>query len=180
LLTVPPDYSDRQLGGFGYFTVFEVAELMELSPKYALPILLYLFRRIERSLKGQPAAIVIDEAWIALGHEVFRERIRQWLKELRKANCLTILATQSLSDADRSGILDVLIESCPTKIFLPNVSARADDAAALYRRFGLNGRELDILATATPKREYYLTSEKGRRLIDLALGPLALAFVGGE
>ena len=45
-------------------------------------------------------------------------KIREWLKVLRKANCAVIFATQSLSDASRSGILDVLTKSCPTKIFL--------------------------------------------------------------
>jgi type IV secretion/conjugal transfer VirB4 family ATPase len=162
------------------FMTFEIEELMGLGEKYALPVLLYLFRRIERSLHGQPAAIIIDEAWMMLGHEAFREKIREWLKTLRKANCMVIMATQSLSDAARSGILDVIVESTATKIFLPNLFARDEDTAALYRRMGLNNRQIDIIATATPKRQYYYVSEKGRRLYDLALGPLALAFVGAS
>jgi type IV secretion system protein VirB4 len=160
------------------FTVFEIEELMNLGDRYALPVLLYLFRRIERSLKGQPAMIVLDEAWIMLGHPVFRAKIREWLKVLRKANCMVLMATQSLSDASNSGILDVILESTATKIFLPNVYARDQDTAALYRRMGLNDRQIEILATAIPKRQYYYVSELGRRLYELALGPLALAFLG--
>jgi len=162
------------------FTVFEIEELMNLGDKYALPVLLYLFRRIERALTGQPAAIILDEAWIMLGHPVFREKIREWLKVLRKANCLVLMATQSLSDAANSGILDVIVESTATKIFLPNVYARDEDTAALYRRMGLNTRQIEILATAIPKRQYYYMSASGRRLYELALGPLALAFVGAS
>lgn len=160
------------------FTTFEIEELMNLGEKFALPVLLYLFRRIERSLKGQPAAIILDEAWLMLGHPVFRAKIREWLKVLRKANCLVLMATQSLSDVAHSGILDVIVESTATKIFLPNVYARDEDTAALYHRLGLNARQIEILATAIPKRQYYTVSEKGRRLYDLALGPLALAFIG--
>jgi type IV secretion/conjugal transfer VirB4 family ATPase len=160
------------------FTVFEIEELMNLGDKYALPVLLYLFRRIERSLDGRPAVIMLDEAWLMLGHPVFRAKIREWLKVLRKANCLVLMATQSLSDAANSGILDVIVESTATKMFLPNVYARDEDTAALYRRMGLNARQIEILATAVQKRHYYYVSEKGRRLYDLALGPLALAFVG--
>ena len=77
------------------FTVFEIDELMNLGEKYALPTLLYLFRRIERSLKGQPAVIILDEAWLMLGHTEFRDKIREWLKTLRKANCLVLMATQT-------------------------------------------------------------------------------------
>ena len=162
------------------FTVFEIEELMNLGDKYALPVLLYLFRRIERSLKGQPAVIILDEAWLMLGHPVFREKIKEWLKVLRKANCLVLMATQSLSDAANSGILDVIVESTATKIFLPNVYARDEETSLLYRRMGLNNRQMEILATAVAKRQYYYVSENGRRLYDLALGPLALAFVGAS
>lgn len=162
------------------FTTFEIEELMDLGEKYALPVLLYLFRRIERSLKGQPAVIILDEAWLMLGHPAFRAKIREWLKVLRKANCLVLMATQSLSDVANSGILDVIVESTATKIFLPNVYARDQDTAALYRRMGLNARQIEILATAIPKQQYYYVSENGRRLYDLALGPFALAFVGSS
>ena len=160
------------------FTTFEIDELMNLGERFALPVLLYLFRRIERRLQGQPSVIILDEAWLMLGHPTFRAKIREWLKGLRKANCLVLMATQSLSDAAHSGILDVIVESTATKIFLPNVHARDEDTAALYRRLGLNARQIEILASAIPKRQYYYVSEQGRRLYDLALGPLALAFVG--
>lgn len=160
------------------FTVFETDELMDLGDKYALPILLYLFRRIEKSLNGQPTAIILDEAWLMLDHIVFREKIREWLKVLRKANCLVILATQSLSDAANSKILDVLIESTATKIFLPNPYANSDEDKALYRRMKLNDQQINIIANAKRKREYYYVSANGRRKFELALGPLALSFTG--
>lgn len=163
---------------FSDFTTFEIEELMNLGEKYALPVLLYLFRRIEKMLKGQPAVIILDEAWLMLGHPVFREKIREWLKVLRKANCLVLMATQSLSDAKNSGILDVIAESTATKIFLPNVFARDDETAELYKRLGLNERQIEILASAIPKQQYYYVSESGRRLYELALGRFALAFVG--
>ena len=113
-----------------------------------------------------------------LGHPVFRAKIREWLKVMRKNNCLVLMATQSLSDAANSGILDVIVESTATKIFLPNVFARDEEASALYRRMGLNSRQIEILASAIPQQQYYTVSENGRRLYDLALGPLALALIG--
>jgi type IV secretion/conjugal transfer VirB4 family ATPase len=165
------------------FVVFELDELMGLKDTSAIPVLLYLFRRFERSLKGQPALLSLDEAWIMLGHPVFREKIRDWLKTLRKANCAVLMATQSLSDAVRSGILDVLMESCPTKIMLPNEEADKTGTAEvpgpgdLYRMMGLNDAQIGIIKTAIKKRHYYYTSLAGRRLFDLGLGPVALAFV---
>ncbi|MCF3424363.1 conjugal transfer protein TrbE, partial [Escherichia coli] len=64
------------------FMTFEIEELMNMPDKFAIPVLLYLFRRIERSLKSQPSAIILDEAWLMLSSPIFREKIREWLKVL--------------------------------------------------------------------------------------------------
>ena len=160
------------------FITFEIEHLMDLGDRYALPVLLYLFMRIQEALDGRPTLIILDEAWLMLGHAVFREKIREWLKTLAKKNCRVLMATQNLTDASGSGILDVIVESTATKIYLPNMYARDEAATALYMRMGLNLRQIEIIATAQQKRDYYLVSEKGRRLYSLALGPLALSFVG--
>lgn len=160
------------------FNVFEIEELMSLDDRIRLPVLLYLFWRVEKSLKGQPAMLILDEAWLMLGHPVFKEKIREWLKVLRKANCIVILATQSISDAANSGILDVLTESTATKIYLPNPEANNEESFKLYKKMGLNDREISIISKARKKRDYYYTSANGKRSFELALGPVALAFVG--
>jgi type IV secretion system protein VirB4 len=160
------------------FQTFEIEQLMNMGERNLVPVLLYLFRRIEKRLSGAPSLIILDEAWLMLGHPTFRDKIREWLKVLRKANCAVVLATQSISDAERSGIIDVLKESCPTKICLPNGAARETGTREFYERIGFNTRQIEIVATAIPKREYYVVSPIGRRLFDMALGPVTLAFVG--
>ncbi|SCW83621.1 type IV secretion system protein VirB4 [Rhizobium mongolense subsp. loessense] len=164
----------------GAFQCFEIEELMNMGERNLVPVLTYLFRRIEKRLTGAPSLIILDEAWLMLGHPVFRDKIREWLKVLRKANCAVVLATQSISDAERSGIIDVLKESCPTKICLPNGAAREPGTREFYERIGFNERQIEIVATAIPKRDYYVVSPEGRRLFDMALGPVALSFVGAS
>lgn len=159
---------------------FEIEQLMNMGERNLVPVLTYLFRRIEMRLDGSPTLIILDEAWLMLGHPVFRAKIREWLKVLRKANCAVVLATQSISDAERSGIIDVLKESCPTKICLPNGAAREPGTREFYERIGFNERQIEIVATAIPKREYYVATPEGRRLFDMSLGPLALSFVGAS
>ncbi|MDM9621882.1 conjugal transfer protein TrbE [Rhizobium sp. S96] len=162
------------------FQCFEIEHLMNLGERSLVPILTYLFRRIEKRLDGSPSLILLDEAWLMLGHPVFRSKIREWLKVLRKANCAVVLATQSISDAERSGIIDVLKESCPTKICLPNGAAHETGTREFYERIGFNERQIEIVSNAIPKREYYVATPDGRRLFDMSLGPLALSFVGAS
>lgn len=139
-------------------------------------VLAYLFHRITRRLDGRPTLILIDEGWLALDDAAFGAQLRQWLKTLRKKNASVIFATQSLADIEDCAIAPAIIESCPTRIFLPNPRALAPQGLAIYRRFGLNDRQAEILARATPRRDYYLQSRAGDRLFDLGLGPVGLAF----
>lgn len=163
------------------FMTFEIEVLMGLGERFALPVLLYLFRRIEESLNekdNNPTLLILDEAWLMLGHPAFKDKIEEWLRSMAKKNCSVLMATQSISEAVKSGILDIIIESTACQIYLANPNARDENTSEVYKRMGLNPRQIDIIASATPKRDYYYVSEKGRRIYQLALGPLALAFVG--
>jgi len=170
--------ADRDSLGSNAFQVFEMENLMSLGPKNVIPVLLYLFHRIEQRLQGQPTLIVLDEAWVMLLNELFREKIRDWLKTLRKSNAAVVFATHSPTDVLNSAIASTIIESCPTKILLPNPEARDPAVVPAYRALGLTAKQIDIIAGAVPKRHYYYVSSQGRRLFDLDLDEVALSFVG--
>jgi type IV secretion system protein VirB4 len=157
-------------------------EMEELMPHKALvpPVLTYLFHRLEARFDGRPSLLILDEAWTFLDDALFAARIREWLKTLRKKNVAVVFATQSLADIERSTIAPALIESCPTRVFLPNDRALEPQAKAVYERFGLNARQIEILSTATPKRDYYAQTARGNRLFELGLGPVALALCGAS
>jgi type IV secretion system protein VirB4 len=143
-------------------------------------VLAYLFHRVEARLDGRPTLLIVDEGWLALDDEGFAAQLREWLKTLRKKNASVVFATQSLSDIDGSAIAPAIIESCPTRLFLPNERAIEPQITAIYRRFGLNDRQIEILAQATPKRDYYCQSRRGNRLFELGLGEVALAFTAAS
>lgn len=159
------------------FVTFEMARLMEHGPRLVVPTLLYLFRRLHQRLDGSPTLIILDEGWTFLDHPRFSDRIRLWLKELRKLNAVVVFATQSLADFPQSSLRPVLVESTATKIFLPNPLARSE-SAPLYQALGLNERQLALISGARPKLEYYVTSDDGNRLMRVELGPVGLAFCG--
>src|SRR6185312_5201074 len=160
--------------GDGVVQAFETEGLIGTGA--AAAVLAYLFHRIEARLDGRPTLLIVDEGWLALDDEGFAAQLREWLKTLRKKNASVVFATQSLADIDGSAIAPSIIESCPTRLFLPNERAIEPQITAIYRRFGLNDRQIEILARATPKRDYYCQSRRGNRLFELGLGDLALAF----
>jgi type IV secretion system protein VirB4 len=108
----------------------------------------------------------------------FRHRLKDWLKTMRRRNAVVVMATQQVSDIANSEIADVVLENCPTKILLPNAEARNPGSREFYGRLGLNERELELLQVSVPKQHYYVVSKLGRRLVDLRLGKVALAWLG--
>jgi len=167
------DAAEQRLA-LGDMECFETEALMG-RPSVIAPVLAYLFHRLEARFDGRPTLLVLDEAWIFLDHPLFAARIREWLKVLRKKNVAVLFATQSLADIAGSTIAPAIIESCPQRILLPNDRAIEPQARAIYESFGLNARQVELVARATPKRQYYLQSARGNRLFELGLGPIALA-----
>jgi type IV secretion system protein VirB4 len=172
------DGSDETLGRAPVLHI-ELEELMQ-HKGLITPVLTYLFHRLEARFDGRPTLLVLDEAWLFLDHPLFAGQIRAWLKTLRKKNVAVVFATQSLADIETSAIAPAIIESCMTRIFLPNTRAQEPQSSATYSRFGLNTRQIEIIARSAPKRDYYLQSARGNRLFELGLGPIALAVCGAS
>jgi type IV secretion/conjugal transfer VirB4 family ATPase len=162
----------------GRFQVFEMRRLLELEPKAHLPVLHYLLDRIEAGLDGSPTLIILDEAGLALLHEVFASRITQWALTLRKKNAVIVLSIQALSQLDANNSFATLLQSCPTRIYLPNPDAISPGIRAVYEACGLNERQITLIAGARKKRDYYFVDPDGCRLYGLALTPVDFAFYG--
>jgi len=172
------------------FTCFELDHVFQMDAKLIMPIFLFLFREIEKRLgstiegkHNPPSLIIIDEAWMALSHEMFQKKIKEWLLVLRKKNCAVVLATQNLSDIVDSPIRQTILESCFTRIMLPNPSALNDDLKELYMgRLRFNSQQVRLIATAVMKQHYYYAAPNSRnyRLFDLGLAPVALSFTGAS
>jgi type IV secretion/conjugal transfer VirB4 family ATPase len=164
---------------YGRWQVFEMAKLMNMASAIP-PTLGYLFHRLEQRFTGEPSVLLLDESSIYLENPIFAPKIGQWLKVLRKMNVSVILATQSPSNITDSPVASSIIESCLTKIYLPNPAALDQTTKPFYDAFGLNETEIRLIAQATPKRQYYYKSPLGSRLFELAMGPVALAYCGAS
>jgi type IV secretion system protein VirB4 len=161
----------------GAYQVFELRHLAEMDDKIVVPVLLYLLRRIEQQLDGRPTLIILEELWAALARSLFADRIKQWLLTLRKQNTALVLVAHSVAQLASLPDPQLITESCPTRIFLPNAEAQSSRNVVLYHDLGLNDREIARIARAIPKREYYFTSPRGSRLFELGLGPATLTFL---
>lgn len=169
---------------------FEMGWILDQKPEMFLPILRYLFDQIEKELEANqgkhPVMIILEEAWLFIGHPTFSKKIKDWLKTLRKKNARVVLTTQSLADLynpetnSLTSVTASIMESCFTKIFLPNPDMDVN-IRALYSRMNLSDRQIEILQDAVLKRDYYVMTQQGNRLINLGLHdyePMTLAFIG--
>jgi type IV secretion system protein VirB4 len=163
----------------GRVQAFEMDDLMR-RPAAIGPVLGALFHLLERRFDGAPTLLVLDEAWLFLKDAAFAAQIQDWLKTLRKRNVAVVFASQELADIEASPIASTIGEACLTRIFLPNDRAREPRSRAFYSALGLNERQIDLIASAVAKRDYYFVSRNGCRMFELGLGPAALAFVAAS
>jgi type IV secretion system protein VirB4 len=160
------------------FSVFEMEPLLPLRQAVVTPLVLHLFSEIERRLDGSPTLIAVEELAGYLHRPLFARRFAQYLLELRKKNAGLLMVNQNVTALLDSPLRSALVESTPTKIFLPNPAATEPSVRDAYRSIGLNDRQIEIICEATPKRDYYVTTPLGARLFQLDLSPAALSILG--
>jgi type IV secretory pathway VirB4 component len=169
----------------GRFQCFELGSLMT-TPTLVSGVVKAIADSIQQQQTGAPTMVIYDEAWkyvkplagVDIDAYAFSHRIEEDLRTARKLNTCIGFSTQSLAEMQKSPLAAVLQESCKTKIFLANPEALTPEIGQLYAGYGLNARQQQIIASLVPKRQYYVKHSRGHQVIDLELGPLALAFVG--
>jgi type IV secretion system protein TrbE len=157
---------------FSRFQCFDF-QGMNQYPQVLEPLLFYILHRAnavmcDREITETFKAFFIDEAWVFFRNPSIRSYIVEALKTWRKHNAAMILSTQSLDELRKSGILDVIVESCPTKVFLANPDMDRD----LYReQFHLNDSEIELISTLIPKRQMLIKTPDIAKVVNLEVDP---------
>lgn len=153
------------------FSRFQCFDFQQMSryPELLEPLLFYILHRANEVIANREASAVfkaffIDEAWVFLKNPSIRQYITEALKTWRKHNAAMILSTQSLDELKRSELLDVILESCATKLFLAN----PDMDQELYRRqFHLNETEIALIAGLLPKQQFLIKTPELAKVANL-------------
>lgn len=139
------------------------------TPELLEPLLFYILHRASNQI-ADPAKLgtfkmfLMDEAWLFFRNETIRNYIVQAQKTWRKHKAAMILATQSLKELQESGLLPVVAECCPTKIFLANPEM---DRAVYGDVFHLNDTELDLIAGLVPPGQMLIRKAQSSKKVHL-------------
>jgi type IV secretion/conjugal transfer VirB4 family ATPase len=157
------------------FSSFQSFDFQRMGgyPELLEPLLFYILHRANTVISDRESssvfkAFLIDEAWVFLKNPSIQRYVVEALKTWRKHNAAMVLSTQSLDELKRSDILDVIIESCATKIFLANPDMDRD----LYRRqFHLNETEVELIANLVPKQQFLIKTPELGKVANLNVDP---------
>ncbi|KPA09625.1 conjugal transfer protein TrbE, partial [Candidatus Magnetomorum sp. HK-1] len=160
---------------------FEMGSMFENNSEIVVPVLLYFFYMIEKRLqKGTPTLIILDEVWLYLENTIFAQRIRLWLKTLRKLWGYVVFATQEINDLQESNIYTSLENSTNTEIWLPNKKAKKHEITKFYKKSGLTNAEIEQIAIKAPKQNYLVKQPEGSRWIQFGGGAATKEIFGCE
>lgn len=164
---------DKTTLGKNSWTMFEMQSILAKGDDCSIPAILYIFHFLEQNFDGRLTYFVMDECWFGLENEIIRQKMSEYLLTLRKKNVFCIFATQSPSSIANSPLASIMIQNCPTQIFLADPKALKNIDS--YMKLGLSEEEVNILNMSTKKMDYYFKSALGTRLFQLGLGPIQLA-----
>ena len=97
--------------------MIEMGSLMNMGNSAVYPCLQFIFARIDElfDTDPKPTLLVMDEAWLFINHKIFRLKIKEWLKTLRKKRVFVVMAVQNINDVDDP---EEFLTSCHTRIYL--------------------------------------------------------------
>ena len=153
---------------FSHFQCFDFQGMRDY-PQVLEPLLFYILHRADAIIRDPEISHVfkvffVDEAWVFLKNPSIRSYIVEALKTWRKHNAALVLSTQSLDELRKSGILDVILESCVTKIFLANPDI---DHELYQQHFHLNDHEMELIAGLIPKQQMLIKTPDASKVANL-------------
>lgn len=131
----------------------DLTSILKENYEPTLPVMMYLFRLkeilTEKVAKEKSLlATIFEEFWYALKHKITAEFLVKILKTDRKLGGFAVLVTQSPEDAINSEYFATVVQQTPTKILLPNPSAKYDDGAkGGYKHIGLTEKQFQEIKT---------------------------------
>jgi type IV secretion system protein VirB4 len=155
-------------------------EGLDTVPLVLEPLLFYLLHRATATVIDPARAdllkvFVLDEAWRFLRDPTIRAYVTEALKTWRKKNACVLLATQSSEDLQRSELLRVAIESCPTTCFLANPQI---DRTGYQELFHLNETEAAAIATLVPRQQVLVKQPHVTKVLNLHVDAKSAALFG--
>jgi type IV secretion system protein TrbE len=153
---------------FSHFQTFNFHG-WDAAPDVLEPLLFYVLHRATAEISDPNKLatfklFLLDEAWLFIRNETVRNYVVQAQKTWRKHNGAMILATQSLKEFEDSGLLPIVSESCPTKIFLANPEMDREKYAAAFH---LNDTELDLIAGLVPPGQMLIRKAQSSKKVQL-------------
>ena len=112
-------------------------------------------------------ATIFEEFWYAARFPITEDLLVKILKTDRKRGGWAILVSQSPADAIRSRSFDTIVEQTPTKIFLPNPSAKYEGS---YELCGLTEKEFTELKQLSLDSRTFLvkqSQQSAQAMLDL-------------
>ncbi len=133
---------------------FDMTHFLDNEPPTVLAaVTMYLFHRLELSLKGQLVSVFLDEAWQYLDNAYWQTKLKKWLPTLRKLNCHIVFATQSPKSVVSSPISHTILDNCATNIYFANPQAKPEH---YIEGFNLSASEFACIKENEPQSRLFL------------------------
>lgn len=126
-----------------------------------IPLFLYILNRIERSLDGSPAIIVLNQSFDLISNPLFASNILDFMERMRQKNCVIIFSAEDNEVANYPDLARAIVDYCATEIYLPNHNPNS----AIKDVLNFDKEEFDILKMMEVKERHFMLRHAEESLI---------------
>lgn len=139
---------------------FDFSDIIQQKP-IAIAIFTYLIYKIEETLRGNPAIIVLSEAWNLINNKIFAPQIIEFLARMRSRNCVVIFECGNIEEATASEIIFDIRKNIAGEIYTPNKECGEDYSSV----FGLDDEEIEMVRTMNINSGHFLLRQQSETII---------------
>jgi len=139
---------------------FDFTDVIQQKP-IVIPIFNYLIYKIEENLRGNPAIMVLSEAWNLINNPIFAPQILEFLARMRSRNCVVIFECGNITEASESEIIFDIRKNVAAEIYTPNRNPEEYYSSV----FGLNEEELEMVRTMDLEAGHFMLRTQGDDII---------------
>jgi type IV secretion system protein VirB4 len=130
------------------------------------PLLFYILHRTTESITDEanldiPKNFILDEAFVFFKHRSIVDYLNKGLLTWSKLKASVIFATQAVDHLAKTAIIEDVVNSCATNIFLANPNV---DIATYAETFKMSPSTAELIRPMIPQKEFlYLTDSDPKR-----------------
>lgn len=134
----------KQIVGINFAKIYEHKTIL-------IPVLTYILNEITKNLDGNPAILVLEDAWQIFDNQILGKKANSFLKLMTEKNCVVLLTCSDEQKVAKSEVSKDILNNIASEFYMPNANVSES-----YQAFGLSEEETNVIRNMANSENKFL------------------------